>query len=903
MALSSGSKLGPYEIQAALGAGGMGEVYRARDTRLGRDAAIKVLNSTLTADPDVRARFEREARAISQLQHPHICTLYDIGRDNGTDFLVMEYLEGETLADRLRRGAMPEQELLKSAIQVADALSKAHRAGIVHRDLKPGNVMLTKAGAKLLDFGLAKPLTAIASAATGSGSAPSFTAAPTLTSPSPLSPLTTQGTVLGTVQYMSPEQIEGKEADARSDIFSFGAVLYEMATGKRAFQGKSQIKVASAILEDDLQPISAPGAKVSSALERTIETCLAKNPDERFQCAADLKLQLRMIGEGSKSDHNAETGRLTYGKPWMVAGACALAAIIVASSAVAWFSMRSRPQPVVRSFILPPPKTIFHADWTALSPDGHMLAIASADAQAPIWVRPLNSLTAQPLPGTEGGSQPTWSPDSRQIAFFADGKVRRVDAAGGPPRIICTVPGVRGMAWNGDNVLLLTPGVSDPLQRVSATGGTPQPATIFVEGENSHRWPQFLPDNKHFIFWARSGIGLTAGISDTRANDSGIFLGELGNNEHHMLVRSDSQGVYANGYLLYMRDQTLVAQPFDTAHFQLSGEPVPVVDGVGVDRSIYHALFSASQTGILGYFNVEAASGWPMVMLDQKGKVIGKIVPQIASYGKPVFSRDGKRLAVSIGDANGNRDIWIIDIQRSSKTRLTFDPHYAETPVWSGDGSTIYFESYRSGIPHVYARASNGSSTSDTTILETPRIDERPMAASRDGRYLIYARREPQKKWEIWVLPLFGERKPFPLVQSGFDNVLPALSPDGKWVAYLNNETGHWEVFITRFSGGAKWQVSTSGGVEARWSPDGKRLYFIENVSSQIMTVDVRENGSAIELGTPQVFARNPSTLAMSAGVIAITPDGRLLINGPRDEENGPHQMTLVTNWPAELKK
>src|SRR5215472_6189920 len=476
MGVSAGTRLGPYEITAPLGSGGMGEVYRARDTRLDRTVAIKVLNSSLASSPELKQRFEREARAVSKLNHPHICTLYDIGQQDGTDYLVMEFLEGESLAERLHGGALPAPEVLKIGIEIADALDKAHRIGIVHRDIKPGNIVLTKAGAKLLDFGLAKPLNAMASAASASGSAPSFTATPTLTSPSPVSPLTTQGTILGTVQYMSPEQIEGKEADARSDIFSFGAVLYELATGKRAFQGKSQLKVASAILEDDLQPVSTIEPNVPIVLEHAISTCLAKNPDERFQSAADLKLELQWAMEVPRARAPAPVAEREHFRPIMWAS---ISLALVAIAAAVYFA-RIAPQPkqVIHSTLVPPEKiSLYTALGLVLSPDGTKLAFVGVDDKGSemLYVRSLNSDTAQALSGTEGAVAPFWSPDSNSLGFFdgADHKLKRIEAGGGSVLALAEYPGTaRGGAWGENGIIVFATDVGKTLSQVSAQGGT-----------------------------------------------------------------------------------------------------------------------------------------------------------------------------------------------------------------------------------------------------------------------------------------------------------------------------------------------------------------------------------------------------------------------------------------------
>ncbi len=888
--LTVGTKLGPYEIEVQLGAGGMGEVYRARDTRLDRTVAIKVLPSHLSQNEESKQRFEREARAISSLSHPNICALYDVGVQDGAAYLVMEYLEGETLADRLRQGPLPPPELTSVAIEVGDALDKAHRQGIVHRDLKPGNIMLTKSGSKLMDFGLAKGHGAFAAAGGLSGAA-------TLTTP-----LTTQGNIVGTFHYMSPEQVEGRDADPRSDIFAMGAVLYEMATGRRAFEGKSQIAIAGSILEKDPEPVSQLQPTISPELERVISRCLAKDPDERWQTARDLTIELKYAAGLSTSTARAlpappkPASRAAFRLlPWAAAGL-----LLVSTLGFAWLylALRAQPLPVVRSYIQAPEKVNFSLPSTALSPDGRLLAFVANQPNGGLvlWVRPLSSLTAQPLAGTEGANFPFWSPDSRRIGYFANGKLRKVDAAGGPPQTLCDATAGRGGTWNEDDVILFSPGVTHELQRVPAAGGTPSVAVPFDAqlGDNGHRWPQFLPDGRHFIFWVRSTHG---------ADSTGIYLGTLGAKEHRLLVRNDSGAAYASGHLLYVREQTLVAQPFDPRKLQLTGEAVPLAEGVGVNGGIYRGMFSASQTGVLSYFAGESVAGWPLAIFDRNGKPGGPIFPESQRYTWPRFSPEGKRLAVAMIEGSGaNKDIWVIDLQRGTRTRLTFEPSAEDYPMWAPDGARIYYGSNRKGQFHIYSRATNNLG-GETTVLETSGVEEIVMSISRDGRYLAYHRAENGKKYEVWILPLFGDPKPFPLVQTQFTSVVPQFSPDGKWVAYMSDETGTFEVYLTPFpGGGGKFQVSTHSGTNPVWAPDGKRLYFLDN-TNHVMAVDAREAGSSVELGTPTTLFTHSSPLPGTAGPLEVAPDGRILINGSSDQTSANRPMTLVVNWPAELKK
>ncbi len=898
MALTAGTKLGPYEIQSPLGAGGMGEVYRALDTRLDRTVAIKVLASHLSSSPELKQRMEREARSISALNHPHICQLYDIGSQNGTDFLVMEFLEGETLAERLKKGALPLNETLKIGIAVAEALAIAHRQGIVHRDLKPGNIMLTQAGAKLMDFGLAKPL-GLHNTPAGSGAAPSFTAAATLSGPSPLSPLTTAGSIIGTIQYMSPEQIEGKEADARSDIFAFGAVLYEMVTGKRPFSGKSQISLASSILEKDPDAISATNPSIPPAFEHVLTTCLQKNPEERYLAAHDIKIELQWIAAGRSSAAVAAVsappaqGRERVG--WIAA---VVVAIVLGVVAGLFFNRPVPSAQTVRTVVDPPAKVTLNltgdfAGPPVLSPDGTALAFSatSADGKTALWVRPMNALDAHMIPGTDSAIFPFWSPDSRSLGFFADGKVKTIDLNGGSALVVCDAPFGRGGTWGPGGVIVFTPATQTSLMRVSATGGTPVPVTkLDLARHTSHRWPFFLPDGQHFIY-------LAINHDPSRAANDSLYYASLDGRENRALFRSQSNAVYGSGFLLLARGGQLMAQPFDSGSGTLSGEPQAIASGVVDDISTWHTDATASNNGLL-VLGSGGTADWQLVWMDRNGKQIGTVADKLTNLQTARISPQGDRIALQID--TGMNDIWVLDLARNVRTRLTFGPVSNTFPVWSPDGKWIAYTSDRNGHSNLYRKPADGSGAEELLLTD----DQVTVASnwSADGKTLLYSRGPAGSNWEIWALPLEGERKPRLLIPHSGNSfsAMGYLSPNGRWLAYASSESGTAEVYVVAYGGGqGKWQVSTNEGSQPRWSKDGKELYFANDISRVLSAVPVKETNGALQFGAAQSLVTTPATQQF---IYDVSPDGKkILLNVVSQQVS--QSVTVVTNFPEALKK
>jgi len=862
----------------------MGEVYRARDTRLNRTVAIKILPDHLDDSAKLRERFEREARTIASLNHPHICTLHDIGREGGTDYLVMEYVEGETLAARLRKGPLPVEQVLQYAIEIADALDKAHRKGITHRDLKPGNIMLTKSGTKLLDFGLAKLKQEIAPANAQLSQLPTMN-----------EPLTAQGTIVGTLQYMAPEQLEGKEADARTDVFAFGAVAYEMATGKRAFEGKSQASVISAIMSSEPAPISSLQPMTPPALDRTIKTCLAKDPDERWQTASDLARELKWIAEGGSQAGVAAPVVARRRNRERIAWALAGGAVVLAAATAGYFLLQPKKADNVVRFTFPTPESTrfdTNGGFLSVSPDGRKLAFVTeglAGGRAELWVRSLDSLAADAFQSTGGIIAPFWSPDSQYIGFFTlDGKLEKVSASGGTPEMLCNSSGSFGGTWNRDGVILFSSG--DKLYRVSDAGGTPTlvAAPDVARQEIAFRFPQFLPDGRHFLFRAAA------------AGSGYIEAGSLDSPKTERLFESVSNALYAPpGYLFYENQGTLVAQPFDARALKLTGHALPVSAGVGLTPGAAYGYFSVSQSGVLAFQTAPGGILSQLTWYNRNGEKLGT-VGQPGLYSSSALSPDGAKFAVGVG-VSGARDIWISDLKRGTESRLTFSSADNHNPLWSADGDRIMFTSSRAGGRDIYEQPANGLGEAEPVLISRDRtkdVDD----LSPDGQYAIYDTAGGDVT-ELWGLPLTGERKPFPFVQGSFAARAAHFSPNGRYVAYASSETGRYEIYVQTFPEHlGKWQVSTNGGTEPSWRRDGKELFYL-SPDHKMMAVEVNTDSANFQAGIPKsLFQVQLVDGFLWRNRYVVSADGqRFLILSPTGETAG-NPITVVVNWPAGLK-
>jgi eukaryotic-like serine/threonine-protein kinase len=879
--------LGPYALGSVLGAGGMGEVYKAIDTRLSRTVAVKLLSAAVVPTTARRQRFEREARAVSALNHPNICTLYDVGEQDGIPFLVMEFIDGESLAARLQRGPPQVKEAVRIAAEIADALDHAHRQHIVHRDLKPGNVMLSRTGAKLLDFGLAR----LTQPATVSVS----------TAPGRVDTLTEDGVILGTVQYMAPEQLEGREADARTDIFALGSLLYEMLTGRPAFAGATRASVIAAILDREPAAISTPhdaksvttaGHVVPPALEALVMRCLAKNPDDRWQTARDLREALRWVLEDT-----APQARRMRRRPPRAASVLGSVAV-VALAAAGWAAERSwfgeeKQAPAFTFSVSPPTNATFNDSGASfvVSPDGRELAFVASTpgGNTALWLRVRDSLALRPLPGTEGAAQPFWSADSGYLAFITSEGLKKIDVNTGVVQTVTPLrAGGQSGTWNRDNVILFAtnrPGAAktEPSQtiiyRVPAGGGTPVPATRLDQSrqETEHIWPQFLPDGRHFLFVARSRIPEFDGV---------ISAGSLDSEDVQRIVAADSHGAYAPpDFLLFIRGTTLLAQRFDPATFHLTGEAVPLARPF--ERvSSRRGAFSVSSTGVLAYrVTAETELAW----FDRSG-ARGATLAAAGRYRNPALSPDGSRLAVErLSEAANGLDVWIFNLARNEPARLTFDESRA--PLWAPDGASIV-----TNTRGALVRRSAGGGP--TEMLTQVGLFGNPLGWTPDGRSVVF-----ENFHDVFTLRLGEGAAPRTVLQSPSNETQAQISPDGRWIAYVSDESGRNDVYVRRYPpGDDKWMVSNAGGLEPQWA--GTNLLYL-GADRTLMSVPIGTQGPSASRAPIRLFATRMSTVmnaAFTRNQYLVARDGRLLINQPPDGAPPP-SLTVVVNWPALIPK
>jgi Tol biopolymer transport system component/predicted Ser/Thr protein kinase len=915
MALAAGTRLGPHEILSAIGAGGMGEVYRARDTRLNRIVAIKVLPPNLADRSELRERFEREAKTIASLNHPHICTLFDIGQQDGVDFLVMEYLEGETLAHRLLKGSLPLEQVLQYAVEIADALDKAHRKGVTHRDLKPGNIMLTKTGTKLLDFGLAKLKQEVAPANVQLSQIATAD-----------DPLTAQGTIVGTLQYMAPEQLEGKEVDARTDIFAFGAVLYEMATGKRAFEGKSQASLMVAIMEREPAPMSSLQPMTPPALNRVVKKCLRKELDDRWQSARDVTDELKWIAEsGSSAGGSVQTttvkGSHVFGRRELVLGIGTLLLGAAIASLVTWVLKPAPPLQVSRlNITLPAGQQLAgleNGPALALSPDGSQLAYtATQGTTQQIYLRTMDSSEAKPIPGTEGAVAPFFSPDGQWVGFFAGNKLKKVSVSGGAAVTLSDVMVPRGASWGSQGMIASVRGDASTLLQVSDAGGAPEPLTRFEKGDASHRWPDFLPGGKALLFAATQ--------DNTNWTNAQIAVQSVGTGERRNLIQGGTNPRYTpSGHLVYVQGGTLMAVPFDLQRLASTGGTVPVVEGVVQSPVNGDAQYSFSATGSLVYVSGGAQSAQRrLVWVNRNGAEQALPAPPHA-YRGPRLSPDGRRVAVAIEEQE--TQIWLYDLSRETITRLTFEGNVNYNPVWTPDGKRIAFQSNKEGPTKLFWQLADGSGGFER--LTTGEYAQVPGSWSPDGQLLAFYEVNPDTQRDIWVLRMgdasqasvqapppgsvqatpagSGQgRKAQPFLRTPFNEAVPRFSPDGHWLAYVSNESGRNEIYVQPYPGpGGKWQISTEGGTEPAWNPNGRELFY--RSGDKMMAVDIATQPS-FTVGRPRMLFEGNYQLTPGAfSNYDVSPDGQrfLMLKPAEQTQAAPTQINVVLNWFEELKQ
>lgn len=880
--IAAGSRLGPYEILASLGAGGMGEVYRGRDTRLERQVAIKILAPHLSGDGDFKLRFEREARVISALNHPNICTVHDLGESDGRGYLVMELCEGESLAERLSRGPLPVDQLLQYATQIADALDRAHRSGIVHRDLKPGNIMLTKSGAKLLDFGLAKPTLIVG-----------------IDGPSVIDqsthqrPLTAEGSIVGTFQYMAPEQFEGEPADARSDIFAFGCVLYEMATGRRPFDGKTRASLIASIMEREPEPISAVVPLMPPALQRVIKTALAKDPEDRWQSAHDLLLELRWIAEaGSQAGVAAPLVIRRKHRERMAWSLAAVAGVLAIAAGTLLWKEYAKPRQSFALNIAPNRGTTLmlsdaNSGALTVSPDGRYVTFCAVDegGKPQLWLRPVDSPVATPLAGTDHANFPFWSPDSRFIAFFAGDKLKKIAIAGGPPLSLAPVQlNPRSGSWNRDGVIVFSPNSLASIHKVSAAGGPVTPVTSLSASETTHRWASFLPDGKHFVYLA----GSHGAQNDSESN--AVYVSSIDGMKPKQILRARSNALYSRGHLLYVRDRVLMAQPFDLEKLELKGDPRPVAADLQYDGGFFRGSFAVSDGGTLVYRTGNTEPRLDMMFVDRQGNKLAA-VGEPADWSGIALAPDGKSIAGPIYDhVTGASNLWIYDVERNIRTRFSFETVAAFDPVWSPDGKAVVFGGIRHQVGDLFVKPVSGTVREE--LLYASGNNKRPTDWSPDGRYVTFSEFDSKRqRSSIWLLPMQGDRKPVEFMATQYNVQNMKFSPDGRFALYRSDESGTNEYYVVPFHGsGGKWQVSQGGAIWATWANKGREILY-SGANASLFAVDVSYHDTSVKIGTPRLLYRDPLV-----DYLAVAGENRLLVVR-RPERKAEEPVTVLTDW------
>jgi Tol biopolymer transport system component len=892
MTLAAGTRLGPYEIANPIGSGGMGEVYRARDVRLDRTVAIKVLAVAIAGDPLFRDRFEREARTLSRLNHPNVCTVYDVGTHEGVSYLVMEYLEGRTLADMIDRRPLPVGEALRIATQIADALIAAHRHGIIHRDLKPANVMIVSgrgaAAAKLVDFGLAKPA-CVASAAVVT----------VVEEPTRVAPLTGTGTIVGTFQYMAPEQIEGREADQRADVWAFGCVLYEMLTGRRPFQAETQAGLLAAILERQPSPIELPDAALAPVLNRLIAACLEKDPDERFQSMRDVRREIQWLSNTPAP----ATAPKTRGRGMIVAAALAAGVLIVATALV-MSGLRPAPQQL-RSVMMTIP--VDSADYVvgaagifggagsgtpAVSPAGDRIAfLAHSGSDTSIWLRDLSQVAPQQLKGTSGGRGLFWSPDGGSLGFFANGQLKKIELATSRIEVVCDAPMAFGGTWAPDGTILFSPEERSPIYRVSAQGGTPSAQTALTAGQQAHRWPQFLPDGRHFTY-----IPWSDGTTKRQ-----VTVASIDGSPSKVLLEAQSGAVFAGSHLLYVLDTPprLMAWAFDADALKLRGKPFRLVPDDNVDYRWFTGEPNVSAGGSTLAYTSGKYRRVQLTWVNRTGRPL-QTLGEVGVYFDPFLSADGTMLALERHDSGrGSGDIWTVDLARGAFSRLTSAPGYETTPVWGPDRRVAY-ASDQTEAPSIYVNSSTAASAE--SLLISPPTRSFPLDWSQDGRYVVFMLNGSSTRNDVWIYD--AERKSSrPLLASAFNEGWARISPDGRWIAYVSDESQQREVYVRSFpEGPVKLQISTAGGGEPQWRADGRELFYIAP-DNTITSVDVRSTATSFDASKPAgLFTANVDQNKSVRNQYAVSRDGqRFLVLSVVDRNGSP--IVAILNWRGLLRQ